>query len=43
MNNDSFVINIRIEDFYKDIASDVENGLTHLTMIMIVIDLCPWV
>ena len=37
MDTDSFVIHIINEDFYKDIANDVEkkNGLTHLTMIII--------
>ena len=37
MDTDSFVIHIITEDFYKDIANDVEikNGLTHLTMIII--------
>ena len=32
MDTDSFVIHIITEDFYKDIANDVEikNGLTHL-------------
>ena len=25
MDTDSFIINIKTEDFYKDIASDVEN------------------
>ena len=27
MDTDSFVINIKIEDFYKDIAGDVERWL----------------
>ena len=32
MDTYSFVIHIITEDFYEDIANDVENGLTHLTM-----------
>ena len=31
MNTDSFVVYIKIKDFYKDIANDVKNGLTHQT------------
>ena len=27
MNTDSFIINIKTEDFYKDIADDVEKSL----------------
>ena len=29
---DSFIMYIKTGDFYKDIANDFENGLTHLTM-----------
>ena len=34
MDTDSFVIHIKTEDFYKDIADDVlKNGLTHQTIV----------
>ena len=32
MDTGSFVIHIKTKDFCGDIANDVENGLTHLTM-----------
>ena len=38
MDTDTFVIYIKTEDFYKDIANDVENGLTHQTTEKIIID-----
>ena len=38
LNTDSFVIHVITEDFYEDIANDVENGLTHLTMIRMIIE-----
>ena len=39
MDTDSFVMNIKTEDFYKDIAGDVEDGLIHLIMIKRIKDL----
>ena len=32
MDTDSFIINIRIEDFYKDIRDDLEKRLIHQIM-----------
>ena len=32
MDTDSFIINIRAEDFYKDIANDVKKDLIHQIM-----------
>ena len=32
MDTDSFIINIRAEDFYKDIANDVKKDLIHQVM-----------
>ena len=32
MDTDSFIIHIKTKDLYEDIADDVENGLTHLTI-----------
>ena len=32
MDTDSFIINIKREDFYKDIANDVEKDLIHQIM-----------
>ena len=32
VDTDSFVINIKIEDFCEDIAGNVERWLTHLTL-----------
>ena len=32
MDTDSFIINIKTEDFYKDIAHDVEKSLIHQIM-----------
>ena len=29
MDTDSFIIQNKTEDFYKDIADEVKNGLTH--------------
>ena len=39
MDTDSFVMNIKTEDFYKDIAGDVEDGLIHLIMMKRIKDL----
>ena len=33
MDTDSFIIHIKTEDFYKDIANDVENGLKYQTTV----------
>ena len=38
MDTESFVIYIKTEDFYEDIASDIEKWLTHATMIRTVKD-----
>ena len=35
MDTDSFIMNIKIEDFYKDIANDVEKDLIHQMMKLI--------
>ena len=35
MDTDNFVIHIKTEDSYEDIGNDVENVLTHLTMMKI--------
>ena len=32
MDTDSFIINIKTEDYYEDIADDVEKDLTHQIM-----------
>ena len=32
MDTDSFIINIKTEDFYEDIANDVEKNLIHQIM-----------
>ena len=32
MDTDSFIMHIKIEDFYKDIANDVEKDLIHQIM-----------
>ena len=32
MDTDRFIIDIKTKAFYEDIANDVKNGLTHLTM-----------
>ena len=40
MDTDSFVINIKTEDFYKDIASDVEKWFDTSNMIKMIRDLC---
>ena len=37
MDTDSFVIYIKTEDFYKDIANDFKNGLTHQTIAKMII------
>ena len=39
MDTDSFIMNIKTEDFYKDIANDFEKNLLH--QIMKSIDLYP--
>ena len=38
MDTDSFIIHIETEDFYKDIANDVEDGLIHQHMIKKITD-----
>ena len=38
-NTDSFIIHHITEDFYRDIADDVKNGLIHLTMMRTIKDL----
>ena len=38
MDTDSFIVNIKTEDFYKDIADDIEKDLTN--QIMKSIDRC---
>ena len=38
-DTDSFIIYIKIKDFFEDISSDVENGLTGLTIIKKIKDL----
>ena len=35
MDTDSFIMNIKTEDFYKDIANDVEKDLMHQIMKLI--------
>ena len=35
MDTDSFIIHIKTEDFYEDIANNVKNGLTHQIMMLI--------
>ena len=40
MDTDSFIMHIKTEDFYKDIANDVEKNLIH--QIMKVIDHYLW-
>ena len=35
MDTDSFIMNIKTEDFYKDIANDVEKDLIHQIMKLI--------
>ena len=37
-DTDSFIIQIKTEDFYKDIANNVEKSLTHLTMTKVIKD-----
>ena len=32
MDTDSFIMHITTEDFYKDVADDVEKGLMHQIM-----------
>ena len=34
----SFIIHVKTEDVYEDIAYDVENSLTHLIMMKIIKD-----
>ena len=41
MDTDSLIYNIETEDFYKDIADDVELGL--ILVVMFLIDLYLWV
>ena len=39
MDTDSFIIHIETEDFYKDIAQDINKWLMALVMIKMIIDL----
>ena len=36
MNTDSLIFHIKTEDFYEEIAGDVENGLTHQTTVKMI-------
>ena len=36
MDTDSFIVHIKTEHFYEDIANDFENGLAHLTMMKMI-------
>ena len=38
-DTDSFIINIKTEDFFEDISNDVEKCLIRLTMIKMIKDL----
>ena len=38
MDTDSFVIHIKTEDFYEDIANYAKNGLTHQTIVKMIKD-----
>ena len=38
MVTDSFIMHIETEDFYRDIADDVDKGLILLNMIKMIID-----
>ena len=38
MDTDSFIIHIKTEDFYEDIANNVKNGLIYLTMMKMIKD-----
>ena len=38
MNTEIFVIHIKTEDFYEDIAMTLRNGLTHLIIINMIIE-----
>ena len=38
MDTDSFIIHIKTEDFYNDIADDIKNGSTQVTMIKMIKD-----
>ena len=42
MDTDSFVINVKTEDFYKISLMMLKNGLIHLNMIKTIRDLCLW-
>ena len=36
MNTDSLIFHIKTEDFYEEIAGDVENGSTHQTTVKMI-------
>ena len=38
MNTDSLIFHIKTEDFYEEIAGNVENGLTHQTTVKMIKD-----
>ena len=38
MDTNNFIIHIKTEDFYKDIADDVKNGLTHNIIVKMIKD-----
>ena len=38
IDTDSFIIHVKNEDFYKDIAHDIKNGFTNLTIIRMIND-----
>ena len=38
MDTNNFIIHIKTEDFYKDIADDVKNGLTHKIIVKMIKD-----
>ena len=39
MDTDSFIMHIKTEDFYKDIAMTLKDGLIHLIMMKMIKDL----
>ena len=38
MDEDSFIVHIKTEDFYKDLQMMLKNGLTHQTIVKMIID-----
>ena len=36
MNTDSLIFHVKTEDFYEEIAGDVENGWTHQTTVKMI-------